>query len=90
MEYPRCSGMTRYLLLLLNNASVPTAWMTAPSVNTLCAWLPRRWTSPLVPVLVAALQDVERVPQRTGRYYLGCWEGQQAFLLCESLGEEIE
>jgi len=79
---------TRYLLLLLNDAGVPCAWLSAPSVNTLCAWLPRRWSGPLVGQLITAMQDLARVPSATGRQYLGRFEEREAFLLHELLAEE--
>jgi len=78
----------RYLLLLLNDAGVPCAWLSAPSVNTLCAWLPGRWREPLVGELVQALQDIKPIPDGTRRYYLGRFEAREAFLLGETLAQE--
>jgi len=79
---------TRYLLLLLTDAGVPCAWLSAPSVNTLCAWLPRRWSGPLVGQLITAMQDLARVPSATGRQYLGYLGERHAFLLGEALAQE--
>jgi len=74
----------RYLLLLLNDAGVPCAWLSAPSVNTLCAWLPGRCigNERLGQQLVTALHDIALVPTE-GRYYLGRFQEQEAFLLAE-------
>lgn len=75
--------MKQLILVLINEAGTPTAWMSAPTMERLIAQLQARWSTPLLPALQAALLECPPQPSRTGRIALGAIGERQAFLLAD-------